>query len=146
MAKSCGLPDEQKKVFDNIIFDTVVGIIENEKEVYDRFAAAGISENKQGQLIFYIDQYFITPSADEAEVVADLNKNDSESENVSDSQTTTAPSPLQAIKSIQERLTNPIAVAPAVRDQSITKPQQPTSPVENVSETKQIDPYHEPIE
>lgn len=131
LVKKFGLSDAQKKVVDNIIFDTIAGILDDEEEETEkRLTEAGITDEKQGELIAYIYKYFIDPSAKEAEQAAELEEDTSIT-----TPETTAPSPTDVIKSIQGQFSAPTPIAPAAREQQPEK--QPETGI------KKIDPYRE---
>lgn len=97
-----------------------------------------LSPEKSSLLLQEVNKQFVIPIL---EMVTASHENDEEVEEENpdlSEETISAPSPAEALKSIQEQLTTPTPIAPTQREQSISK--QSSIP------ERKIDPYHEPIE
>ncbi len=72
--------------------------------------------------------------------ITSLNQND----NIEESKKVEAPSPMQALANIQERLTKPSTIAPITRDYSVTRPVETNIPkADTIPRAPSLDIYRE---
>lgn len=136
--KKFELSNEQKGSVDAIIFESLTGT-GDEKSIEQKAGELRLEEAKQDELLSYIFHYFIEPSINKTEEVFELEKRPEDSgEKVID-----APTPIQALASIKERLSQTSSIAPTKRDYSVERPE--TSSTQADKAAKPIfDIYREP--
>lgn len=117
LQKKFVLSDEQKQTLENIIFGSLTKT-EEESELEKKVASLGLEEQKRDELLSYVFTYFIEPSINKAEETFELEKN----EETQKEKVVSAPNPMQALASIQERLSQTTTIAPTKRDYSVEKP------------------------
>lgn len=129
-AKKFNLPEEKKATLDTLIFESIIGVAE-EEDTERQLASLGLPEAAKAELIDYITSFIIKPTIQNAE-----NTIQSEPETIP---TTEALSPSQFLASIQERLSQSSTIAPTKRDYSVEKPID----VSSISKPLTPDPYRE---
>lgn len=142
VAKNFSITDTKK--LSDIIFDIVIGAAD-EEETLTKVASLGVPEEKKIELFQYVNSFFLQPLLLHTLGIAELEKTElAETEESVQPEKNVAQaiavSPLEAIQSIKERLSQKTVVPPIARDYSIEKPSAPTL---NTPEQKTPDPYRE---
>ncbi len=137
------LNDAQRDVLKRVVMETIVGTI---TPVSRRatLSEAGIVGETQEKILEAIDDEIIFRTLVQIQEYNDLytNKDNLENGTVAenlDKTTISAPSPIQALASIKERLSQASTIATTKRDYSVDK----SAPVQDIVKPK-IDPYREP--
>jgi hypothetical protein len=141
--KFCKLNDEQGAVVADILTDAVIGIM-TEENATQRLSAAGINPEVQATIFRLGYTYIMEPALARTEEEAEENEDKNTTDEVvaTPESLPTAPSPAEALASIQERMMQAKVVAPTTRNYGIEKPSQTTIPIA----PRAVDPYHEQIE
>jgi hypothetical protein len=139
VAKQFTLSEEKKVVLDDVVFETIIGNI-NGEDAQEKLASLGLAEEDGSKLLAYIDYYFLTPSIEE--ISENTNENQKENSGASLLNSQMAPSPLEALTMIKDRLSKPNTITPTKRDYSNELVAEPTTS-EAPTNIKSIDPYRE---
>ena len=140
IATQFAFSEEKKKILDDVVFETLIGNID-EEEAQEKLSSLGLTDEDGSKLVAYIDYYFITPSIEKAS-----ENDDEEQEGLSPTNPPiiqSAPSPIQALEMIKERLAKPSASIslPTKRDYSEESIEKIATPAPQG--IKSIDPYRE---
>lgn len=140
------LSDEQREVVKRVTMETLVGTITPIGRRV-RLSDAGMMGELQDNILEAINDEIISRALVQVELATEKEsevETTDEKDGIGPKDTTDAPSPMQALASIQERLTKPSTLAPITRDYSVSRPET-TTPKQNDVANKQpsIDIYRE---
>jgi hypothetical protein len=131
------LSKDEKDKTRQTAYDLLLQMTTMEKAA-EKLVAGGIDKEKTIKILYFIDTEILTRAKNLIENENDINAQIEELNKVE------APSPMQAMASIQERLTKPTTVAPITRDYSVTRSlEQNTPKVESAPRPPSMDIYRE---
>lgn len=131
------LSTEEKELTRQTAYDLLLQTTTIEK-AGEKFVEGGMEKEKAVKILYFIDTEILKRARNIMQYEDDINAQ------IADLDKVEAPSPMQAMANIQERLTKPMTVAPITRDYSITHVPQPITPKVDVAPaSSSMDIYRE---
>ncbi len=129
IAKTYNLSEEQSKVVEQIAVETLLEIITPIAR-QARLSSANITGDLQDAVLQAINEEIVSRALTQIEIQNDLDTEEATAEETTSQAVISAPSPLEALASIQEKLAKPAAIAPIKRDYSLEKPAANSTPAQ----------------
>ena len=95
-----------------------------------KLSSVGIDQELQDTILEAINDEIVSRALNQVEIETDLSVVESIENKIELQENTDAPSPTEALLSIQERLSKPTAIAPIKRDYSLEKPAANSTPAQ----------------
>ena len=133
------LNDKQREVLKSVAMETLIGTLTPVSRRV-RLSDVGIVGETQDGILEAINEEIISRALVQIEEYKELKG--SEDTSFIPSEKIEAPSPVQALASIKERLSQPSNIASTKRDYSLEKPEVPDVSIQKI-EKPTIDPYRE---
>ncbi len=140
IAKTLNITAQQETVVSDVIFDIVIGAID-QPEVDEKLTASGISIEDQAKILALAAENIIDPSIIEAENITDSNEEGGVAESQPTNLSSSAPTPTEVLASLGARLSQSSVIVPSKRDYTVYKPVPSEPSVQNIAPS--MDPYRE---